>query len=180
MTDTQERLERLEKSNRRMRFCGIGVAAVAAAVTTIAATSGDSGDRGSPPCECSLVACNYLLNSGPSQLHGPVYCASYVEVNGHMQVYSDLEVWGDAQFIGDNGAPFLVSVLESEVDGHANDILVNESRINMNEDLILDLQEMVSACCDGSACSSDSNSDGYVNVADLLAVIDQWGVCEEG
>ena len=122
MTDIQERLERieqtnrrLEKSNRRVRLCAIGVAAVAAAVTTIAATSGDSGDRGSPPCECGIVFCDGLLNSGFSEFGGPVTVYSDLNALAELEVYQDLRVWGDAQFIGDNGAPFLVSDLEGEV-----------------------------------------------------------------
>ena len=32
--------------------------------------------------------------------------------------------------------------------------------------------------CDPNNCPTDINGDGYVNVSDLLAVIDQWGLTD--
>jgi hypothetical protein len=169
MTDIQERLQHLEKSNRRMRICGIGVAAIAAAVTTIAATSGDPGDRGGQPCDCAFVITSSLQNSGYSLLGGPVECYGNADIYGPVKMYSDLEVWGSARFLGGNGL-FSIADLENTVNSHSNDILDNAARIDL-------LEEMVGACCEGSACSSDSNNDGMVNIHDLLALINAWGDC---
>ena len=42
---------------------------------------------------------------------------------------------------------------------------------------VIDLLAVINAwgICDG--CNADINEDGSVNVTDLLAIVDSWGVC---
>jgi len=48
--------------------------------------------------------------------------------------------------------------------------------VNNQQSAIHDLQQVVEACC-SSKCAGDHDSNGHIDVHDLLHIIATWGPC---
>jgi hypothetical protein len=188
MTDIQKRLERLEKSNRRMRLCGIAVVAVAAAVATVGATSGAPEDRGGCQVNCTgnfYVGANdhIWLNTNSSMQLDALQLGHRIVLGGGAMWLETSSEYG--MVLNSTRGPINFWSGEGEIifnvgnwDQGGGGVPDYSFNIFDLAEQVSQLQDTVDECCNGAACDGDSNSDDVVDVSDLLIVVGNWGPCE--
>jgi len=160
MFDIEKRLEKLEKSNRRMK-----ITAIAATLSCIGAITIAAGSRGENGYFLNLNVSNNASVDGQTVLHEAlIYDATLSSA-----------LMGDTNFVG-----------VTNFDGAT--YLSNETYLASGMDLsdafwyvqnqVTNLQMQLNECCGAvAACPSDLNDDENVGVDDLLTLIADWGDC---
>ncbi len=114
----------------------------------------------------------YCIGSNPTISGGSV-CANspdqtYADSNSNINIPSGTFCW-IAEIC--DGSPYIIIANQQE---QINQLLTMHDQ---QQTAIEDLQQVVAECCAPRTCTGDENSDGLVNIDDVLIVLSAWGPC---
>ena len=188
MTEFEKRVEKIERSNRRLKIMSLLMCTVFSSILLVGMKPSSTDGFG---CLAACSSTNEQWEAGvttaDNSLKGNIAVTARGLVASAYWSYNGDGTWESASSIGFDAKTATGQVFCSAPDFILNigdDWMTNTNRslntflnqVTANQTAIANLQEVVDACC-SSACSEDTNADGDVDVTDLMAIMAAWGAC---